>query len=98
MDNNSLDQQNFQNHHQHHSPHISPIHQQTHSHQISPQFNQQSQKPRVNQASPSITHPPQYNPHIPPAYFQQYPTNSPSMDNNESLLTRGFHRQMDMTE
>ena len=41
----------------------------------------------------------QYNPQIPPSYFHQYPpTNSPSVDSNESLLARVFHRQMDMAE
>ena len=43
--------------------------------------------------------PQQYNPQIPPPYFHHYPpTNSPSVDSNESLLARVFHRQMDMAE
>ena len=43
--------------------------------------------------------PQQYNPQIPPPYFHQYPpANSPSVDSYESLLTRVFHRQMDMAE
>ena len=41
----------------------------------------------------------QYNPQIPPPYFHQCPpANSPSVDSNESLLARVFHRQMDMAE
>ena len=44
-----------------------------------------------------IAPPQQYNPQIPLPYFPHYaPTNSPSMDNNESLLVRVFHRKMDM--
>ena len=36
---------------------------------------------------------------FPPPYFHHYPpTNSPSVDSNESLLARVFHRQMDMAE
>ena len=43
--------------------------------------------------------PQQYNPQIPPPYFHHYsPTNSPSVDSNEPLLARVFHRQMDMAE
>ena len=43
--------------------------------------------------------PQQYNPQIPPPYFHQCPpANSPSVDSNESLLARVFHRQMDMAE
>ena len=43
--------------------------------------------------------PQQYNPQISPPYFHQYPpTNSPSVDSNESFLARVFHRQMDMAE
>ena len=62
MANNSANQTNFQNQHQFHSPHISPLRQQIHSHQISPQFSQQFQQPTAHQASPSITHPQQYTP------------------------------------
>ena len=41
----------------------------------------------------------QYNPQISPPYFHQYPpTNSPSVDSDESLLAGVFHRQMDMAE
>ena len=43
--------------------------------------------------------PQQYIPQIPPPYFPQYPpANSPSVNSNESLLARVFHRQMDMAE
>ena len=43
--------------------------------------------------------PQQYNPQIPLPYFHQYPpTNSPSVDSNESLFAKVFHRQMDMAE
>ena len=43
--------------------------------------------------------PQQYNPQIPPTYFHHYPpTNSPSVDSNESMLARVFHRQIDMAE
>ena len=43
--------------------------------------------------------PQQYIPQIPPPYFPPYPpVNSPSVDSNESLLARVFHRQMDMVE
>ena len=49
--------------------------------------------------NPLQTGPQQYNPQIPPPYFHHYPpTNNPSVDNNESLLARIFHRQMDMAE
>ena len=68
--------------------------------QISPQhFNQKFHQPPVPQVSPLNAQPPQYNPHIPAPYFHQYPpANSPSVDSNESLLARVFHRQMDMAE
>ena len=43
--------------------------------------------------------PQQYNPQISPPYFHHYPpTNSPSVDSNELLLARVFHRQIDMAE
>ena len=51
------------------------------------------------QASPLMAPPQQYNPQIPPPYFHHYPpTNIPSVNSNESLLARVFHRQMDMAE
>ena len=50
-------------------------------------------------AHPLMALPQQYNPQIPPSYFPQYPpANSPSVDSNESLLARVFHRQMGMVE
>ena len=46
-----------------------------------------------------MTPPQQYNPQIPPPYLHQYPpANSPSVDSNESLLARVFHRKMVMAE
>ena len=43
--------------------------------------------------------PQQYNPQITPPYFHHYPpTNSQSVDSNESMLARVFHRQIDMAE
>ena len=51
------------------------------------------------QVSPFMAPPQQYNPQIPPPYFHQYPpANSPSVDSNEPLLARVFHRQMDMAK
>ena len=51
------------------------------------------------QVSPLMVPPQQYNPQIPPPYFHHYPpANSPSVDSNETLLARVFHRQMDMAE
>ena len=68
--------------------------------QVSSQhFNQQLHQPPVPQVSPLNVQAPQYNPHIPPPYFHQYPpANSPSVCSNESLLARVFYRQMDMAE
>ena len=41
--------------------------------------------------------PQEYNPQVLPPYFHHYlPANSPSVDNNESMLARVFHRQIDM--
>ena len=63
------------------------------------QFNQQFQQPPVPQVSPLMAPPQQYNPQIPPPYFHHYPpTNSPSVDSNELMLARVFHRQIDMAE
>ena len=43
--------------------------------------------------------PQEYNPQIPPPYFPHYPpTNSPSVDSNESMLARIVNRQIDMAE
>ena len=63
------------------------------------QFNQKFQQPPVPQVSPLMAPPQQCNPQIPPPYFHHYPpANSPSVDSNESLLARVFHRQIDMAE
>ena len=63
------------------------------------QFNQHFQQPPLPQVSPLMAPLQQYNPQIPPPYFHHYPpTNSPSVDSNELLLARVFHRQMDMAE
>ena len=59
----------------------------------------QFQQPPMPQVSPLMAPAQHYNPQIPPPYFQHYPlTNSPSVDSNESLLARVFHRQMDLAE
>ena len=51
------------------------------------------------QVSPLMTPPQKYNPQVPPSYFHHHPpTNSPSVDSNESMLARVFHRQIDMAE
>ena len=63
------------------------------------QFNQQFQQPPMSQVSPLMAPLQQYNPQIPPPYFHHYPpTNSPSVDSNESMLGRVFHMQIDMAE
>ena len=60
------------------------------------QFNRPFQQPLVPQVSPLMAPPQEYNPQVPPPYFQHYPpTNSPSVDSNESMLARIFHRQRD---
>ena len=69
--------------------------------QMGPQQGQQQhpspQMPPVNQHANSP--PQQDNPQIPPPYFHHYPpTNSPSVDSNESLLATVFHRKMDMAK
>ena len=57
------------------------------------------QQSPVPQVSPLMAPPQQYNLQIPPPYFHQYPpTNSPSVDSNESLLAKVFYRIMDMAE
>ena len=51
------------------------------------------------QVSPLTAPPQQYNSQVPPLYFHHFPpTNSPSVESNESLLARVFHRQMGMAE
>ena len=43
--------------------------------------------------------PQEYKPQVPPPYFHHYPpTNSPSLDSNESMLERVFHMQIDVAE
>ena len=95
MVNNQPLQAGLQGQQQQPSPQVPPISQQANPQQ----FNQQFQQPSVPQVSPLLAPPQQYNPQIPPPYFPQYPiANSPSVDRNESLLARVFHRQMDMVE
>ena len=63
------------------------------------QFNQQFQQPPVPQVIPLMAPSQEYNPQVPPPYFHHYqPTNNPSVDSNESMLARVFHRQIDMAE
>ena len=82
---------------QHPPPQIPPPNQPTNSPIRHNQFNQQFQQPPMPQVSSLMAPPQQYNPQIPPPYFHHYPpTNSPSMDSNESMLARVFHRQIDM--
>ena len=83
----------------HPSPQVPSVSQQANSPIRHNQFNQHFQQLPVPQLSPLMAPPQQYNPQIPPPYFHQYPpVNSPSVDSNESLLARVFHRQMDMAE
>ena len=83
----------------HPSPQAPPVSQQENSPIRHHQFNQHFQQLPVLQVSPLIVPPQQYNPQIPPPYFHEYPpASSPSVDSNESLLARVFHRQMDMAE
>ena len=84
---------------QHLPPQIPPPNQPANSPIRHNQFNQQFQQPPMPQVSPLMAPPQQYNPQIPPPYFHHYPpTNSPSMDSNESMLARVVHRQIDMAE
>ena len=99
MVNNQLQTGPQQGQQQYSSPQVPPVSQQANSPIRHNQFNQHFQQPPVPQVSPLMAPPQQYNPQIPPPYFHQYPsTNSPSVDSNESLLARVFHRQMDMAE
>ena len=99
MVNNQLQTGPQQGQQQHLSPQIPPVSQHTNSPIRHNQFNQHFQQPPMPQVSPVMAPPPQYNPQIPPPYFHQYlPANSPSVESNESLLARVFHRQMDMAE
>ena len=94
MVNNQLQTGPQQGQQQHPSPQIPPVSQHANSPIRHNQFNQLFQQPLMPQVSPQ-----QYNPQIPPPYFHQCPpTNSPSVDSNESLLATVFHRQMDMVE
>ena len=99
MVNNPLQPGPQQGQQQHPPPQIPPPNQPAKSPIRHNQFNQQFQQPLVPQASPLMAPPQQYNHQIPPPYFHHYPpTNSPSVDSNESLLARVFHRQIDMAE
>ena len=99
MVNNQLQIGPQQDQQQHPSPQIPPISQHENSPIRHNQFNQHFQQPPIPQVSPLMAPPQQYNPQIPPRYFHQYPpTNSPSVESNELLLTRVFHRQMNMAE
>ena len=87
------------NQQQHLPPQIPPTNQPTNSPIRHNQLNQQFQQPPVPQVSPLMAPPQQYTPQIPLPYFHHYPpANSPSVDSNESMLARVFHRQMDMVE
>ena len=81
------------------SPQVPPVSQQANCPIRSHQFTQHLRQPPVSQVSPLMAPPQQYNPQMPPPYFHQYPpANSPSVNSNESLLAKVFHRQMDMAE
>ena len=99
MVNNQLQTGPQQGQQQYPSPQIPPVSQDANSPIRQNQFNQHFQQPPVPQVHHHKAPPQQYNPQIPPPYFHQYPpANSPSVDSNESLLARVFHRQMDMIE
>ena len=99
MVNNPLQSGPQQGQQQHPPSQIPPPNQATNSPIRHNQFNQQFQQPPMPQVSPLMAPPQQYNPQIPPPYFHHYPpTNSLSVDSNESLLARVFHRQIDMAE
>ena len=99
MINNKLQMGPQQGQQQHPTPQIPPVSQQANSPIRHNQFNQHFQQPLMPQLNQLMAPPQQYNPQIPPPYFHQYlPANSPSVNSNESLLARVFHRQMDMAE
>ena len=99
MVNNPLQTGPQQGQQQHPPPQILPPNQLANSPKRHNQFNQQFQQPPMPQVSPLMAPPKQYNPQIPPPYFQHYPpTNSSSVDSNESFFARVFHRQIDMVE
>ena len=84
---------------QHPSPQIPSVNQHANSPIRHNQFNHHFQQPPMPQVSLLMASLQQYNPQISPPYFHQYPpTNSPSVDSDESLLAGVFHRQMDMAE
>ena len=84
---------------QHPHPQIPPANHPANSLIMHNHINQPFQQTPVPQVGPHMAPLQQYNAQIPPPYFPHYqPTNSPSMDSNESLLVRVFHRQMDMAE
>ena len=99
MVNNPLHSSPQQGHQQHPPPQMPSPNWPTNSPIRHNQFKQQFQQPPMPQVSPLIAPRQQYNPQISPPYFHHYPpTNSPSVDSNESMLARVFHRQIDMAE
>ena len=99
MVNNPLQSGPQQSQQQHPPPQMPPPNWLANSPIRHNQFNQQFQQPLMPQVSPLMAPPQQYNPQIPPPYFHHYPpTNSSSVDSNESMLARVFHRQIDMAE
>ena len=99
MVNNPLQSDPQQGQQQHPRPQMPPTNWSTNSPIRQNQFNQQFQQPPMPQEIPLMAPLQQYNPQIPPPYFHHYPpTNSPSVDSNELMLARVFHRQIDMEE
>ena len=100
MVNNPLQSGPQQGQQQHPSPQVPPQNQPANSPIRHNQFNQQFQQPPMPKVSPLMAPPQQYNPQIPPPYFHHYPpTNSPSVDSNESLLARSnFSEKGDQLE
>ena len=99
MVNNPLQSGPRQGQQQHSPPQMPPPNRPANSPIRHNQFSQQFEQPPMPQVSQLMAPPQQYNPHIPPPYFHHYPpTNSPSVDSNELLLARVFHRQIDMAE
>ena len=99
MVNNQPLQAGLQGQQQQPSPQVPPVSQKANPQVRPQQFIQQFQQPPVPQVSPLMSPSQQYNPPIPPPYFPQYPlANSSSVDSNESLLARVFHRQMNIAE
>ena len=99
MVNNPLQTGPQQGQQQHPPPQLLPPNQPANSPIRHNQSNQQFLQPPMPQVSPLMAPPQQYNPQIAPPNFHHYPpTKNPSVDSNESLLARVFHRQMDMVE